>query len=229
MKTLLKDISSLLYPQTCLLCNAGIQQDDHLCLSCETKLPETNFHEMDNNPVIDRFYGRTEIEKAGAFLFYGAGNNTREILHQIKYKGNTALAMLLGRKYGIILQESNSFVMIDVIIPVPLHSRRFHERGYNQSEWIARGLSESMNLPIDTDAFIRKEYTNTQTKKSRHGRFNNMANAFDVPGSDSLEGKHILLVDDVITTGATLEACALTLQKQVKDIKISIVTLAAGE
>lgn len=228
-KVILDDLLSLLYPKICLLCNAPVQIKDHLCISCDTQLPKTDTHTTKDNIVTDKFYGRVNIEFGGAFYLFGAGNRTQDLIHQIKYNGKSDLGFLIGKMYGDILKESPLFPMIDYIIPVPLHPMRFHQRGFNQSEWIAKGLAESLELKMDTKSFIRKDYTQTQTRKTRHSRFQNVKDAFEVLNADKLAGKHILLVDDVLTTGATLEACSLTLQEKIPNLKISIVTMAVGE
>ncbi len=228
IKTWVNDALSLLYPQLCLLCKTQVQKGDHLCLSCETELPLTDHHEMKENDFTQLFYGRLDIQFGAAYLLFGAGNKSQRIIHEIKYKSNLDLAILMGKQFGKKLIQSDVFPKIDFIVPVPLHPMKQHQRGYNQSDLFGKGLSESLNIPLRTEVLLRKKMTSTQTKKSRMHRVENMAEAFFVDTKEPWQGKHILLIDDVITTGATLESCAITLRQAFPDIKISMATIAIG-
>lgn len=223
------DFISLLYPRLCMLCNAQVQKGDHMCLSCESQLPKTDYHTLLDNPITAKFYGRVKVEFGAAYYLFGQGNRTKELIHHLKYRNKPQLGHYVGSVYGELLKKSAVFPKIDYIIPVPLHPLKLHQRGYNQSEAIGKGLSESLHIPLNTTTLIRKEYTQTQTKKARITRMENVKSAFGVYKPELLEGKHLLIIDDVLTTGATLEACALTLLEAIPDIKISIVTMAVGE
>jgi ComF family protein len=168
--------------------------------------------------------GRVKVENVASLLFYKKGNMTQNILHHLKYKGNKELGRFLGQYYGTKLIEKEAYKKIDVIIPIPLHQKKLKKRGYNQSEWIAIGLSEAMGIPCNTTTLIRTNFTETQTKKSRIDRWENVKNVFQIIDENSIKGKHILICDDVLTTGATMEAAI----KQILEIEktlVSVVTL----
>lgn len=228
-KKILDDVLSLVFPRLCMLCNAQVQKGDQLCLSCETGLPKTDYHTLRENPITEKFYGRVKVEFGAAFYLFGVGNKTKELIHHLKYKNKPQLGYYMGLMYADALQKSDVFPAIDAIIPVPLHPIKLHQRGYNQSERIGKGLSDHLGIPLDTTSLLRKEYTETQTRKSRITRMENVKSAFKLHRADQLKGKHILIVDDVLTTGATIEACALTLLNSVPDLKISVLTMAVGE
>lgn len=190
------------------------------------KLPKTNFHKVRNNLVEKTFWGRIKIEHATSYFFFVKGSVYQEMLHKLKYKGRSDIGVYLGSRFGHELAQTTEYSCIDRIIPVPLHPNRLKTRGYNQSERIATGLSNAMNIPVDTQSLKRKIYTETQTLKSRDERWTNVSNAFEADFSANLNGQHILLVDDVLTTGATIEGCAIALQKQFPNVKISVATLA---
>ena len=221
-----KDFSSLFFPKLCLACRKKSIEKNIICVSCELKLPETNYHLNKENTVAERFWGRIPIEYAAAMYFFSKNTVTQELIYQLKYASKPQVGSVLGEHYGMQLKNS-MFDEVDCIIPVPLHSVREYKRGYNQSSKIAQGLSISMEKPWYNDAVIRTVNTMTQTKKTKADRFENVKKAFEVSKPHLLKGKHILLVDDVITTGATLEAFALKVL-EIEDIKISIVALGVA-
>jgi ComF family protein len=178
--------------------------------------------------VAQLFWGRIPIENATSFFSYKKGSNYQHLIHFIKYKGLKELGFETGRKFGLILSDSDIYNIIDVIIPVPLHPKKEKKRGYNQSEWIASGLAQSMQKPISINNLIRNLHTSTQTQKNRFERWQNVENIFTVNDANEFKNKHILLVDDVVTTGSTLEACAFELLK-IENVKISIVTLGFAD
>lgn len=190
------------------------------------KLPKTNFHKVRNNLVEKTFWGKIKIEHATSYFFFVKGSVYQEMLHRLKYKGRSDIGVYLGTRFGHELAQSPDFSSIDQIIPVPLHPDRLKTRGYNQSERIATGLSNAMNIPVNTQSLKRKTYTETQTLKSKDERWENVSSAFEADMPANLNGKHILLVDDVLTTGATIEGCAIALQKRFPNVKISVATLA---
>lgn len=228
-KQIIEDVVSLLYPRLCLMCQAQVQQDDHICLSCETELPRTDYHSLAENPITEKFYGRLNLRFGAAYLIFSPGNKTQDLIHALKYQDKPILGQIFGKEYGQLIQQSSVCPKADCLIPVPLHPRKQHLRGYNQSEWIARGLSEGMGIPVDNQTLIRSKFTETQTRKSRMSRLNNMESAFSVSHPEDFKYKHAIIVDDVLTTGATLESCALTLRSAFPDLDISFVTLAIGE
>ncbi|HLF65784.1 MAG TPA: phosphoribosyltransferase family protein [Saprospiraceae bacterium] len=225
---LLKDIVDLIYPRTCAACfDAKPVQDGIFCISCLSELPETNYHLIEGNPFEIHFWGRVPLQAGAAFLFFVPDGRTQTLLHNIKYRSRSDFARTIGEFYGSRLKHAPRFRGLDMIIPVPLHWKKEHTRGFNQSAEFGKGLAESMSLVFLKNGLTRTRYTDTQTKKSRAERVSNLKDAFVVTDSDKLRGKHILLVDDVLTTGATLESCALALL-QVEGVKVSMATIACG-
>jgi len=217
------------YPKTCISCGKVLLQNEtFFCLHCLYNLPETRYHEFDESPISLLFLGRVAVENTGSFLFYKKGNQVQKILHHLKYNGGKEIGAFLGEMYGKQLIEHQKWKTIDMIIPIPLHKKKEKKRGYNQSEWIAKGLSIGMNIPYNTNILIRSEFTETQTKKSRFHRWENVKDVFQVTDTNALKNKHILLCDDVLTTGATLEA-AIQKMAVVSSLKVSVVTLATAQ
>lgn len=224
----LHDFLSLIFPELCGACSRNlIKGEDHICVSCLYKLPYTNFHQDRDNRLARQFWGRVELVQAGAFLHFKKGGRTQRLLHEIKYKKRQELGKRMGELYGQQLAESSSFIKPDLIIPVPLHPKKLKLRGYNQSACIAEGLSLALDIPVSINTLCRNLHTETQTRKSRFARYENMQEAFVLKDGDALNQKHILLVDDVVTTGSTLEACALCLQEA--NVRISLACLAYAE
>ena len=220
-----KGLLSLFYPRLCVACGETLhEKEQFFCLACFQNLPETNFHLFDDNPLVYRFMGRVHIVAVASLLFYKKGNMTQNILYHLKYKGNNELGRFLGQYYGKKLIEKDVYRKIDMIIPVPLHKKKLKKRGYNQSEYIAMGLSEAMGIPYNTTALVRESFTETQTKKSRIDRWENVKNVFQVVDENSIKGKHILICDDVLTTGATMEA-AIKQLLEVENTMVSVVTI----
>ncbi len=196
----------LLFPRVCLACNAPLMQNEkHLCANCLLDLPQTRFHLQQENALEKSFWGRLPINRAYAFLYFKKGGCTQHILHHIKYKGNTELALFMGKLYGSILQEAG--ISPDAVAAIPLHASKQRKRGYNQSQLIAQGLSEGLGIPDISSGLKRNRPTETQTRKSRFDRWQNVEEVFGINDTRLFANKHILLVDDVITTGATIEAC----------------------
>jgi len=196
-----------------VLCHlALVKSERQLCGYCLQKLPKARMVNSVQNPVFDIFRGRIPISNAGAFLIFRRGGITRRLLHEIKYKDNRDLAVWLGEIYAAEL-SAQCVATVDMIIPVPLHPRKQKQRGYNQSEAFAEGLGAKSQVPVNTEILIRKTFTQTQTRKSRWERWRNVEEVFVAANGNTLQGKKILLVDDVVTTGATLEACARELLK----------------
>lgn len=191
-----------------------------------SNLPETGFWKQKDNPVEKLLWGRAKIEHASAFLFFEKGSSVQNIFHHFKYRGKKEIGYLLGRMYASKLKDS-FFSEIDLIIPVPLHKKKLRKRGYNQSLIISQGLSEILEKPVNNTTLSRKKFTSTQTKKSRYDRWLNVKDIFSVENESLLENKHILLVDDIITTGATTESLIHTLT-EIPGIKISVVALAVA-
>lgn len=176
--------------------------------------------------VEKNFWGRIPIEYATSYFFFVKSSDFQHLLHELKYNGRSDIGVYLGKRFGSELVQQPEFSHFDSIIPVPLHRDKQKKRGYNQSEMIALGLSESMGVPVDTKTLTRTSYNETQTKKSRIERWENVKSVFSAEPNSNLNGKHVLIVDDVMTTGATIEGCANALLLRNPNVKISVATLA---
>ncbi|SHE44747.1 comF family protein [Bacteroides faecichinchillae] len=229
IKDWLGSFLSLLFPRCCLVCGRPLAKGEEcICTMCNINLPRTNYHLQEDNPVEQLFWGKVPLERATSFFFYRKGSDFRQILHQLKYGGRKELGATMGRYMASELLPSGFFKGIDVIIPVPLHKKKQQLRGYNQSEWIVRGIAAVTGISVNTESIIRRKNTETQTRKSTFERWENVDGIFELHSSEHLPGKHVLIVDDVLTTGATTVACASALM-EVQGIRISILTLAVAE
>jgi ComF family protein len=224
------DFLDLVFPRFCLGCaNSLVKGEPLICTSCSVHLPYTAFHESPtDNPLSRKFWGKVDIEHSLAYLIFQPQGRVQRLMHHLKYKGIKEIGTLLGQWYGAVLKDNGLHLHYDTIIPVPLHPSRLTQRGYNQAEVFAEGLSNTMEVPCVTNAVIRNTNTTTQTKKGRLDRWQNVSSIFSVSNPELLKGKHVLLVDDVITTGATLEACAQTLL-DAGCAKVSVAAIAAAE
>lgn len=222
----IKDAFALLFSELCAACNqALVNQEKCLCTHCFYNLPTTYFHLDENNLAARQLMAHAAIENVDSFLYFSSGSIVQKIIHQIKYKNGFETAELLGKLYGQRIKESRIFDSCNLIIPVPLHKKRKRSRGYNQSDYIAKGLSKVINIPYDRKNLVRIAYNESQISRKRSERFENVKDIFQIKHPEGLIGKHILLVDDVLTTGATLEACS-SLLLSVPNTKVSIATLA---
>ena len=221
----LSDFIALFYPRYCDVCGRVlVKGEEFLCTYCIANLPKTNFHLHKDNPVEMVFAGRVPVFRATAFCSFRKGNSMQAIIHQLKYKDNKGIGIYLGKLLGKALIEEPDFNSVDVIIPIPLHKQKKKKRGYNQSEYIAKGIALSMSKQVNTSSLTRIIDTSTQTRKNRYKRWENVSSIFQLNNEDELSGKHILLVDDVITTGSTMEAAAQLLTK-LPNTKVSVACL----
>jgi ComF family protein len=224
--TVLKHFFGLLYPNLCEACGCALVGQEHICcLSCLYNLPRTHYWKTPDNPAAQIFWGRVPIVHACSFFFFNKGSRYRTLLHKLKYKGKPEIGVELGRQLGRELKNAPLYQSIDMIIPVPLHPKRQRHRGYNQSERIAVGIAQMTGWEVNTSSLVRTRFTKTQTRKSREERWENVSDAFALLNAAPLANRHVLLVDDVLTTGSTLEACILQLQKAA-GCKVSVATLA---
>ncbi|MFY0630406.1 MAG: ComF family protein [Flavobacteriaceae bacterium] len=222
----LHNLFNLFYPPICICCDTKLlDQESHICLECRMDLPFVDNLNYQSNPLTEIFEGRVSIENGGAFLYYTQLGKVKKIIHELKYKGNQMIGVFFGHWFGQQLLESKHFSTIDYIIPVPLHSKKLRQRGYNQLTKFGEILETILSTTYSEEILQRVSSAKTQTFKKRLERFNNQDSKFVVNDLTILENKHILLIDDVVTTGATLEACCLELEK-VKNLKISIITMA---
>lgn len=230
MMSIWSDLWELFFPRCCLFCGSRLSHGERtLCFSCLAKLPRTELHLRRDNAVERNFWGKFPVERATSFLYYAKGGDVRQLLYELKYHGNKEVGKVMGRTMAAELLSSCFFEDVDLIIPVPLHRRKERQRGYNQSECLARGIAEVTGLPVCTDMVVRSRYTETQTHKGQYERWENVRNLFACSAPELLENKHVLLVDDVLTTGATIVACVDAL-RNVSGLRVSVLTLAlAGE
>lgn len=227
--TWLTDLLGLVFPNLCSACGQPlVRNEEVICVSCNHRLPRTDFHFFEDNPVSRIFWGRVNLHAATSFLYFNKGGKVQHLIHQLKYKGNKEVGIYLGRLLGRDLKSGGLLKEVEVVIPVPLHPKKQHQRGYNQSQQIAIGIADAMNIPYSFQNLIRNTFTESQTRKSRYSRWQNVSGKFTVLYPHKLEGMHVLLIDDVLTTGATLEACAQELAG-VSGIKISVATLAYAQ
>lgn len=223
---MLESLFNLLFPKVCLGCESFLLSNEEIiCTSCRHDLPLTNYHLESENELAKKFYGRIEIEFGASMLFYHKRGIVHELIHNLKYYRHQEIGSFLGNWYAEDLKNLEITKRIDIIIPVPLHKKRLKERGYNQIETFGKTLSEKLSIPYDDSILFRNIYSKTQTKKNFFGRTDVNTAIFDVIFTEKDHGKHFLLVDDVITTGSTLEACARAILK-IADSKLSIVSIA---
>ncbi len=223
------DFLELLFPSLCVTCSERlITQEKFVCFNCWNDLPVTHFHLEPDNKVAQLFWGRVTIENAASYFSYRKGSKYQQLIHFTKYRGLKELGFEAGRKYGYVLRESFAFNNADYVVPVPLHPKKEKKRGYNQCKWIADGIAVSMDKKVVADNLFRKTYTSTQTRKNRYERWQNVDGIFGIRRPEQFEDKHLLLVDDVVTTGSTLEACAFEILK-IRNAKVSIATLAFAD
>jgi ComF family protein len=228
LKGLVQDFIGLFYPRLCLACRQHLaQEEDVLCLQCEYGLPLTHYAGDVHNPLTMRLMGRVPVEAITALYHYQKDSNVAALVAQLKYKEHAEVGEIFGRRLGHSLQEHLHWNAVDVVVPVPLHPRKLQERGYNQAAILARGVAAVLGKPFIEDALKRNVYKQSQTAMDRVHRMENVLGMFSVARPEALHGKHVLLIDDVLTTGATVEACWLPMAALEK-IKISVATLAAA-
>ena len=223
---IIRDFINLFFPPVCAICGTPLVGDEHdLCARCLLKLPEALNAEGDDNLAEGRYRGRFPFHAATAMLHFTKNNDTRRLLHQIKYHGKQSLAVMMGRQMGLRLAADPRFDGVEILVPVPLHRKKQRRRGYNQSELLCRGIAQTFARPIVSDNLKRLRNTHTQTHMNRQERMDNMKDGFLLTRPEQFAGHHILLVDDVVTTGATTEACCKALLAAA-NIRISIAALA---
>jgi len=216
---------ALLFPNLCKKCsNQLLGMEEILCRKCISNLPRTSFEKYKNNPLAQSFWGKIQIVHAFSVFYFRKGEIIQKLIHQLKYKRNRKVGTFFGKISGNIIKEILSELAIDYIVPVPLHPKRLKTRGYNQCELIAKGISETTGVPVKSNILIRNIYNISQTKKTRFERWENVKGIFTLTKPELFENKHILLVDDIITSGSTIEACCISLA-EAKNIKISVMSI----
>ena len=226
LSTWIDPIFWLYFPKNCPACGRPLRLfGANICGRCSQNLPETHFFEAPGNPIEKIFYGRLPIQAGAAAWYFHKNSALQALLFQLKYKSNEDVGLFIGKQMGALLAASERFASIDALVPMPLHPQALSKRGFNQAALICEGISQVWHKPVLRSAITRTKHTNTQTKQSRAVRWENMENAFSIKEHTSITGKHLLLIDDVITTGATIEACGKTLLS-VKDVKVSVAAAA---
>ncbi len=224
---MITDFFSLFFPNNCAACNAPLLKNENtICISCQYELPQTGFHQHPENPISKLFWGKVNISAATSLYFFNRGSKVQRLMHQLKYNGNHAVGIALGKQIGFLLQESSQFKELDGIVPVPLHPKKQRQRGYNQCQYLAEGIADSTGIPV-LSCLKRTTHSESQTRKSKFNRWKNVDAIFTIKKEEEVCGKHLLLVDDVVTTGATLEACSTALLKA-SGVKVSIATIACA-
>jgi ComF family protein len=222
----LHDFFSLFFPRTCHACGETlISGETYICTFCQFHLPFTRFSKEKENKLTEIFWGRAPIETGAPLFYFQKGGKVQHLIHRFKYKGFREIGHFLGVLHGNDLRESPCYQGLNMVVPVPLHPAKVRKRGFNQSEIFGRGLAESLNIPLVTNGLLRIIPTSTQTRKTRFRRWENVESVFHIPDPKMFENKNILLVDDVVTTGSTLEACAHKLM-EIDGTKVWLATIA---
>lgn len=221
-----QNLTNLFYPHLCTGCRQPLKNAEHaVCTACLFHLPYTGFFHQHDNPVARMFWGRIPIKHATALLNFEKGNIVQNLLHELKYNGRNDTGECLGAEMAKSIGSCEWLKDVTALVPVPLHPRKIKIRGYNQSEVIAAAINQALNIPLYPNALTRNAFTQTQTQKKKFSRWENMQNVFELREPWKLENQHVLIIDDVITTGATIEACATKLQ-EIKGAQISVAALA---
>jgi ComF family protein len=223
---MLSAVINLFFPKTCHACDAIlIDNETDICVRCRHELPLTNYHFERPETVKKIFYGRVDLEAATALFYFHKSGRVKHLLHHLKYKGKEEIGRVFGNWLGAEILESPYFESIDIVIPVPIHSKKLKQRGYNQVALFAQQIAKILNASYVDDVLLKSINTKTQVFQSREARFQSVADSFYTQNLNTIDTQHLLLVDDIITTGATVEACALVLNPENK-IRLSVATIA---
>lgn len=219
------------YPEYCSVCKIVLPEGmGRVCLPCEESFRYTYFESYTEPSPLDKlFYGRVPLKSTFSLLYFSQGTNTQELVHEIKYLNNKPLAVYLGVKMGEKLSQKWENELPDAFIPVPLHPKKLHLRGYNQSQLLSSGISNFLNVPTQRNVLVRNVNTKTQTKKGKYDRWDNVEDIFTVKNVQRWKNKHLCIVDDVITTGSTLESCVRALQQSIPGVQVSVISLATAK
>ncbi len=221
-----ENLINLLFPKVCCGCKGILLQHEHvICTLCRHEIPLTEFYRNPDNEAVRKFYGRLPVEHVSAFMYFHKKGIVQEMIHSLKYRGHEEIGTVIGKWYGQDLKAIALDAKIDTIVPVPLHKKRLRQRGFNQVTTFGRALSEQLSIPYDSSVLLRSIYSETQSKKNMAQRNYDGRNVFDVVFNENHHNKHFLLIDDVLTTGATLESCGKAILK-IPGAKLSIVTMA---
>jgi len=229
LKRVFSDIAGLFYPHLCAVCGDELcDGENFVCTACRFRVPLTGFCDDADNPLKRKLWGLLPVEQASAFIWFVDGGDWRRMIHRFKYDRMWLYARRMGEWYGSSLKNSGLYDDVDAIVPVPLHLRKRLSRGYNQSEYIADGIAAALGVKVLRHSVVRRVNNPSQTERSAGERWENVEGIFAVRNADALRGKHILLVDDVFTTGATIISCGEAILNAVGDVKLSVAALAAS-
>lgn len=224
-----KNLLNVLFPVFCNGCsNLLLKNENVICTKCIHNLPFTHHHNIKETEIDKTFYGLVPFEFGASMLYFTKKGISQNLIHNLKYRNRQEIGTFLGNLYANELANLETFKEIDYIIPVPLHKKRFHERGYNQVTTFCKAIEKNLSIPMLDDVLVKTQYLKSVTDKSKEGRLVHNKNVFSIENQDKIEGKHILIIDDVFTTGATIEACAKEILK-IKNTKISILTMAYSQ
>lgn len=228
---ILRDLTSVIFPNRCIVCGETVDSSVHgICLSCRLSIPTTGFCYRHQNPIREHFEGLFPVDECSSFFIFKADDSWQRMIHNFKYHDKWGYALTMGRWFGAELRASGHYNDIDLVIPIPLHWRKSLKRGYNQSTYIAEGIAREIGAKLDSSTVCRTKNNPSQTRQHVKDRWSNVDDIFTVRDATKLENKHILLVDDVLTTGATISSCARAILNATPTCRVSIVTLAvAGE
>lgn len=227
LRSILSAMSTLLFPRRCIACGEYVTEAMHgICMRCRYDIPLTNYWKESDNPVKRHFDGIVPIVEGSALFFYSGTSLWRTLVHKFKYGGEWHIARTMGRWYGAELKGSGLYDDVDVIVPIPLHPIKMLKRGYNQSTYLAEGISETLGVVVERRAVRRLRNNPSQARRRGAERWKNVDDIFGVRHAERLRGKHLLLVDDVLTSGATLSAAVRTILDAVPDCRVSVATLA---
>ena len=230
LSELFRDVASLFFPARCAVCGEPLETGERtLCTLCRATAPLTGYWREADNPVVRKCWGLVPVEQASGFLFFVHGSGWRQLIHGFKYRGAWRTARSLGEWYGRYLRESGLYDGVECVVPLPLHPFKRCRRGYNQSEYIAEGIASQLGVPVERHCVYRRRNTASQALKPRRERAGNVEGAFAVRHPERLAGRHLLLVDDVMTTGSTLLSCAGEILQAVPGCRISLAVLAVSQ
>lgn len=224
----MRDVASVVFPRRCPVCGGKMSRGGAVCTLCEVTAPLTELWREAGNGMEQRFWGLLPVERASAFLWYVEGSAWRSAVHRFKYSGEWRTARELGRWYGTYLKRCGVYDDVDKVVPVPLHLRRLVGRGYNQAEYLAEGIARELGVEVDRRSVRRHRYNRSQTSRHARERWDNVEGIFSVSRPEALAGRHVLLVDDVFTTGATIMSLGRAIVEAVPDVRLSVAVLAAS-
>lgn len=225
----MKNLLNLFFPKVCEACKLQLQDNEQfICTRCRHQLPVTNFHFNEDDKVKKILYGRVRLENATALLHFSKKSIVQELLHNLKYRGHEYIGDLFGQWLGEELKTIETYKSIDIVVPVPLHKRKYRQRGYNQVTKFGQAIADALGVEYNASVLLKKQNTRTQVFKGRLKRFDDTNTRFEIDNHKALKNKHVLLIDDIITTGATIEACANVLSS-IEGLKISLATIAIAD